>query len=261
MVSPLRSNIKSFLYGLYTWRLRNHLKGSTPPRHVGMIIDGNRRWAMLQDGVSIAEGHQAGADKMREFLSWCDEAGVGTVTLYLLSTDNLTGRQSAELENLIAIIADLAIDLAVVPGWRVHHVGDATRLPVVLYDALRDAAEATKSNSGLHVNLAVGYGGRHEITEAVRDIIREHSAAGKTIDTLAEDITLENIGEHLYTAGQPDLDLVIRTSGEQRISDFMLWQSAHSELYFVEALGPDLRQIDLLRALRDFANRQRRFGA
>jgi short-chain Z-isoprenyl diphosphate synthase len=109
--------------------------------------------------------------------------------------------------------------------------------------------------------LAVGYGGRHEITEAVRDIIREHEAAGRGIDSLADDMTLDNISGHLYTAGQPDLDLVIRTSGEQRISDFMLWQTAHSELYFVEALGPDLREIDLLRALRDFARRQRRFGA
>jgi short-chain Z-isoprenyl diphosphate synthase len=226
-----------------------------------MIIDGNRRWAQQQYGVSIAEGHEAGANKMREFLRWCDEAGVENVTLYLLSTDNLSGRPDAELANLVGIIADLATDLSHVDNWRVHHVGDATKLPEPLRVALANAAEATANHTGLHVNLAVGYGGRHEIAEAVRDIIREHEAAGKGIDTLADDISLETISNHLYTAGQPDLDLVIRTSGEQRISDFMLWQTAHSELYFVEALGPDLREIDLLRALRDFARRQRRYGA
>jgi short-chain Z-isoprenyl diphosphate synthase len=246
---------------LYATRLQNQLRATTPPRHVGMIIDGNRRWAQLQDGVTIAEGHEAGASKMREFLEWCDTAGVEIVTLYLLSTDNLTGRPNTELKNLVRIIANLATDLARVPNWRVHHVGDADKLPVSLRAALEKAADSTATHTGLHVNLAVGYGGRHEITEAVRDIIREHEAAGRGIDSLAEDMTLDNISGHLYTAGQPDLDLVIRTSGEQRISDFMLWQTAHSELYFVEALGPDLREIDLLRALRDFARRQRRYGA
>lgn len=257
----LRSSIKSALYGLYTNRLRNQLRETTPPRHIGMIIDGNRRWAQQQDGVTIAEGHEAGAVKMREFLKWCDDAGVENVTLYLLSTDNLTGRPNAELKNLVRIIAELATDLSHVDNWRIHHVGDASKLPKELRESLEKAAEVTATHSGLHVNLAVGYGGRHEITEAVRDIIREHEAAGGGIDTLADDISLDTISDHLYTAGQPDLDLVIRTSGEQRISDFMLWQTAHSELYFVEALGPDLREIDLLRALRDFARRQRRFGA
>jgi short-chain Z-isoprenyl diphosphate synthase len=256
----VRSSIKSLLYGLYTRRLSNRLRGTTIPRHVGMIIDGNRRWAQQQYGVTVAEGHRAGAAKMREFLSWCDEAGVEVVTLYLLSTDNLTGRDSEELSNLVHIIADLATDLAAVPNWRVHHLGDASKLPASLRSALERACESTTTHTGLHVNLAVGYGGRHEITVAVHDIIREHEAAGRGIDTLADDITLDNIADHLYTAGQPDLDLVIRTSGEQRISDFMLWQTAHSELYFVEALGPDLREIDFLRALRDFSSRQRRYG-
>ncbi len=255
-----RASVKRVLYGLYTRRLAKRLAGIAGPRHVGMIIDGNRRWAEQQAGVSVAEGHRAGAAKMREFLTWCDEAGVEVVTLYLLSTDNLTGRPSEELKNLVRIIADLATDLAAVPNWRVHHVGDATRLPAPLRNALERASQVTETHTGLHVNLAVGYGGRHEITVAVHDIIREHEAAGKGIDTLADDITLDNIADHLYTAGQPDLDLVIRTSGEQRISDFMLWQTAHSELYFVEALGPDLREIDFLRALRDFASRQRRYG-
>ena len=253
--------IKGLLYELYSRRLRAQVHRVTPPRHVGMIIDGNRRWAKLQDGISVAEGHRAGAERMHEFLGWCDEAGVEVVTLYLLSTDNLSNRNSTELRDLVGIIADLAADLAEVPDWRVHHLGDAGKLPDDLRDALESAAASTLSHTGLHINLAVGYGGRHEITEAVRDIIREHEERGLGIDSLADDITLDNISAHLYTAGQPDLDLVIRTSGEQRISDFMLWQSAHSELYFVEALGPDLREIDVLRALRDYARRQRRYGA
>ena len=257
----VRSSVKGVLYGLYARRLRAQLKTAEVARHVGMIVDGNRRWANRQDGVTVAEGHRAGADRMLDFLSWCDEAGVKVVTLYLMSTDNVTNRQSTEIDDLAVIIADLAADLAEVPDWRVHHVGDLTKIPVVLAEALTSVSSETASRDGLHINLAVGYGGRHEITEAVRDIIREHEANGLGIDSLADDITLDNIANHLYTAGQPDLDLVIRTSGEQRMSDFMLWQSAHTELYFVEALGPDLREIDVLRALRDFTRRQRRFGS
>ena len=253
--------VKGFLYNLYSRRLRTQVHRATAPRHVGMIIDGNRRWAKRQDSASVAEGHRAGAERMHEFLGWCDEAGVEVVTLYLLSTDNLTNRNSTELDDLVGIIADLAADLSEVPDWRVHHLGDVSQLPMELTTALDVAAQHTAKNTGLHINLAVGYGGRHEITDAVRDIIRAHEERGLGIDTLADDITLDNISNHLYTAGQPDLDLVIRTSGEQRISDFMLWQSAHSELYFVEALGPDLREIDVLRALRDYARRQRRYGA
>jgi short-chain Z-isoprenyl diphosphate synthase len=257
----LRERVKGVLYGLYSRRLRSQLRTVEPPRHVGMIVDGNRRWANRQDGVSVAEGHRAGADRMLAFLDWCDEAGVKVVTLYLMSTDNVTNRNAQEITDLTEIIADLAEDLAAVPDWRIHHVGDVGQIPEQLAEALTRVTAETADRDGLHINLAVGYGGRHEITEAVRDIIREHEVKGRGIDTLAEDITLENIAAHLYTAGQPDLDLVIRTSGEQRISDFMLWQSAHTELYFVEALGPDLREIDVLRALRDFTRRQRRFGS
>lgn len=261
LYSTVTTPLKRVLYRVYTSRLRRHLAEGTMPRHVGMIIDGNRRWARQQFGVSTAEGHRAGAEKLHEFLSWCDEAGVSVVTLYLLSTDNLTGRESSELDALCGIIADLATDLSEVPDWRVQHVGARDRLPAGLAEALVDAETATAARTGLHINLAVGYGGRHEITKAVHAIIDEHMLSGKTLETLQDDITLENIADHLYTKGQPDLDLVIRTSGEQRMSDFMLWQSAHSELYFVEALGPDLREIDVLRALRDFSRRSRRYGA
>ena len=128
--------------------------------------------------------------------------------------------------------------------------------------AVLDAAqERTKHNPGMHVNLAVGYGGRREIVDAVRSIIVAYDQEGGSLEELAASLTPETIGEHLYTGGQPDPDLVIRTSGEQRLSDFLLWQSAHSEFYFVEALGPDLREVDFLRAIRDYASRNRRFGS
>lgn len=225
-----------------------------------MIIDGNRRWARERALETAAHGHRAGAEKMREFLRWCDQLGIRVVTIYLLSADNLTSREEGELDQLFEIIADLADDLSRAADWRIQHVGTTDGLPDELVETLRAAEARTSGNTGLHVNLAVGYGGRREIADAMRSIVRDHGKGGGSIDDLAEILTPELIGDHLYTQGQPDPDLIIRTSGEQRLSDFMLWQSAHSEFYFVEALGPDLREVDFLRALRDFARRERRWG-
>lgn len=225
-----------------------------------MMIDGNRRWARQLGFQTPAHGHRAGAAKMVEFLEWCDDLGVGVVTLYLLSNDNVRKRDAAELSDLIEIIAGLAGRLSRRGDWRVQHVGRVDGLPDFLVGALRDAEQRTSENGGLHVNLAVGYGGRDEIVDAVRKIIQKHDERGGSLEELADSLTPEVIGEHLYTGGQPDPDLVIRTSGEQRLSDFLVWQSAHSEFYFVEALGPDLRQIDFLRAIRDYTTRERRFG-
>ncbi|TDW30827.1 isoprenyl transferase [Cryobacterium psychrophilum] len=254
-------SFRGLLYRLYQRRLRRGLTPDLMPRHVAMIIDGNRRWARQLGFDSAAHGHRAGAAKMREFLEWCDDLGISVVTLYLLSSDNLTQRPSEELADLIEIIADLAEELSHYRDWRVQQVGSQMGLPEPLTAALNAAQARTAGKKGLHINLAVGYGGRTEITDAMRSIVETHHAHGGTLEDLAETLTPELIGRHLYTCGQPDPDLVIRTSGEQRLSDFMLWQSAHSEFYFVEALGPDLRQVDFLRALRDFARRHRRFGS
>ena len=241
---------RGILYRLYQRRLRRGLVPEALPRHVAMIIDGNRRWAKQLGYDSAAHGHRAGAAKMREFLEWCDDLGISVVTLYLLSSDNLGNRPSAELAEELSHYRD----------WRVQHVGSDAGLPEPLVAALDAAEHRTAGKRGLHVNLAVGYGGRKEITDAMRSIVAAHHAEGRSLEDLAERLTPDLIGEHLYTGGQPDPDLVIRTSGEQRLSDFMLWQAAHSEFYFVEALGPDLRQVDFLRALRDYAKRHRRFG-
>ncbi|MAP63597.1 MAG: isoprenyl transferase [Microbacterium sp.] len=249
------------LYRLYIGRLRRSLTPETVPHHVAMMIDGNRRWARQLGFDSAAHGHRAGAAKMREFLRWCDDIGVKVVSLYLLSNDNLRKRDSQELSDLVEIIAELAEELSHERDWRVQHVGRSDNLPQGLAAVLADAQRRTSGHTGLHVNLAVGYGGRGEIVDAVRSLIAAHHRQGGSLEDLAESLTPEQIGEHLYTGGQPDPDLVIRTSGEQRLSDFLLWQSAHSEFYFVEALGPDLREVDFLRAMRDYAERDRRYGS
>ena len=249
------------LYALYQRSIRRSLTSETLPKHLAMILDGNRRWARQLGLETAAHGHRAGAEKIREFLIWCDDLGIQVVTLYLLSTDNLGARDSDELNALIEIIGELADDLSRFRDWSVKHVGSNDGLPDPLVQTLGGAEARTAGKSGLHVNLAVGYGGRHEIANAMRCIVEAHHLQGGTIEDLVSILTPELIAEHLYTGGQPDPDLVIRTSGEQRMSDFMLWQSAHSELYFVEALGPDLREVDFLRALRDYSNRNRRFGS
>lgn len=248
------------LYRLYQKRLRREIDPATTPHHVAVIVDGNRRWAKLRLQEKASFGHLAGARKIPEFLNWSERAGVKVVTLYLLSTDNLSNRDSDELQDLFGIIAQLASFLADNPEWQVQHVGTTEHLPPDLVSALREAEESTADHEGLHINLAVGYGGRSEITAAVRQAIEQHRSSGGSFETLAETLTPEIIGENLWTSGQPDPDLVIRTSGEQRLSDFMIWQSAHSEFYFVEALYPDLREVDFLRALRDYSRRNRRFG-
>lgn len=251
---------QGILYRLYERRLARGLDPAMLPHHVAMIIDGNRRWAK-QLGQESAHGHRAGAVKVLEFLGWCDDLHLGVVTLYLLSSDNLVSRLADELAALCDIIAELAGEISVTRDWRVQHVGSSRGLPGSLSAALATAQERSAGRSGMHVNLAVGYGGRTEITDAIRSLIVSHAAEQRTLEELVERLSPELIGAHLYTGGQPDPDLVIRTSGEQRLSDFMLWQSAHSEFYFVEALGPDLRKVDFLRALRDFGRRARRYGA
>jgi short-chain Z-isoprenyl diphosphate synthase len=250
---------RDLVYRLYERRLEAALAGHEVPRHVGVILDGNRRWARSAGLADVSDGHQRGADHIFELLTWCRQAGVEVVTLWLLSTDNLA-RPAAEVEALLRIIESTVREL-VVQGWRVKPVGALDLLPIETARVLKDAAEATAHNQGLLVNVAVGYGGRREIADAVRSLLHDHATKGTTIEELAEILDVEHIADHLYTAGQPDPDLVIRTSGEQRLGGFMLWQSAHSEFYFCDAYWPDFRRVDFLRALRSYAARHRRFGS
>ena len=182
------------------------------------------------------------------------------VTLYMLSTENLK-RSSDELNDLVEVIEGFVGRLTASGLARVRPVGQLESLPASLRSAFEVAVEETAAVSGLQVNIAVGYGGRQEITDAVRGLLREAAASGRSLEELASSLTSDDISRHLYTSGMPDPDLLIRTSGEQRLSGFMTWQSAYSEFYFCEALWPDFRRVDFLRALRDYAQRQRRFGS
>jgi len=246
------------LYGLYERRLAASLQPDQVPRHVGVILDGNRRWAR-GSGLSSATGHRRGADKISDLLQWSEDIGVEVVTLWLLSTDNLA-RDPAELGDLLRVIEDVVGELAAERRWRIQAVGALDMLPDCTAAALKAAQDATADVQGLHVNAAVGYGGRREIADAVRAFLRMHADAGSSLDELAEAFDVEHIAQHLYTKGQPDPDLVIRTSGEQRLGGFLLWQSTHSEFYFCEAYWPDFRRVDFLRAVRAYSQRERRLG-
>ena len=246
------------LYGLYERRLAASLPREVIPRHVGVILDGNRRWAR-SFGEPASTGHKRGADKITELLAWSEEVGVEVVTLWMLSTDNL-GRNPEELAELVSIITDAVCHLADTGRWRLQVMGDLDLLPAGAAEQLRAAEKRTGDVTGLHVNVAIGYGGRHEIADAFRSLLREEVDKGTSLEALAESFDVDQIADHLYTKGQPDPELVIRTSGEQRLGGFLLWQSAHSEFYFCEAYWPDFRRVDFLRALRAFAERERRLG-
>ncbi len=254
-----RAELRELVYALYERRLAARLPADRLPRHVGVMLDGNRRWAKAA-GADTAQGYVAGAANITPLLGWCEDVGVQVVTLWLLSTDNLN-RPAAELGPLLSIIEHTVAGLAETGRFRLHPVGALDLLPDDTASRLKEAADATRDVDGMTVNVAVGYGGRREIADAVRSMLQEQAARGVSIEELAEVLDVEHIAEHLYTKGQPDPDLVIRTSGEQRLGGFLLWQSAHSEFYFCEAFWPAFRKVDFLRALRAYAARERRFGS
>ncbi|GAA4797007.1 isoprenyl transferase [Rothia endophytica] len=247
------------LYTVYERSLAASLPVEKLPQHIGVLVDGNRRWAALS-GQSTKHGHQAGAARIIEFLGWCTELRIPMVTLYMLSTENLK-RSSEELTDLVEVIEGFIGQLADSGLARIRAVGQLESLPDSLRSAFEGATAQTENVQDLQVNVAVGYGGRQEIADAVRGLLREAATSGASLAELSESITIDDISRHLYTSGMPDPDLLIRTSGEQRLSGFMTWQSAYSEFYFCEALWPDFRRVDFLRALRDYAQRQRRFGS
>ncbi|ANY06044.1 isoprenyl transferase [Pseudonocardia sp. HH130630-07] len=253
--------VRDLLYTVYERRILRQLAGAESPKHVALILDGNRRWAREAGLDDPAEGHRAGGAKIAEMLGWCSEAGVQVVTVFLLSTDNLDTRSPDELRDLLEIIGGVVDDLSGPEcPWRLRVVGAMELLPKTLADRLTAAVARTSGRGGLQLNVAVGYGGRQEIADAVRKMLLTQAEAGRSIEEIAETLDVDHIAAHLYTSGQPDPDLVIRTSGEQRLSGFLLWQSAHSEFWFCEAYWPKFRRVDFLRALRDFGARHRRYG-
>jgi short-chain Z-isoprenyl diphosphate synthase len=241
-----RLHPSGLLYATYEHRLIAELDPNRLPRHVAVLADGNRRWARTNaPGQPLVAGYQAGADKLKEFVGWCDEIGIPVVTLWVLSTDNLSRSHREEIEPLLGVIEHMVSDLAATRRWRVHPVGALDLLPDQSAKRLKMADRDTADINGMLVNIAVSYGGRHELRDAVRSLLAEHAKNGTSIDDLAHTL---------------DPDLIIRTSGEQRLSGFLMWQSAHSEFYFCEALWPDFRKVDFIRALRSYGQRERRFG-
>lgn len=252
--------LPALLYPLYESRLLGQLKGKPQPKHVAIMADGNRRWAREAGFTDISHGHRQGAKKIAEMISWCGDTKVEVVTIYLLSTENLK-RSPEEVQLLFDIISDVVDQLSTGDlDCQVRLVGHLDLLPEEITARMTEAAAKTADNCGIIVNVAVGYGGRQEIVDAVQELIRSEAAAGTTAGEMANKVTAESISHHLYTKGLPDPDLVIRTSGEQRLSGFLLWQAAYSEIWFTDTYWPAFRRIDFLRALRDYSHRSRRFG-
>lgn len=250
--------VSNLVYGLYERRLRRRLDHRRLPEHVGAIVDGNRRWAR-GEGTALDQGYQAGADKIVEFVGWCHELNVQIVTLWLLSTDNLE-RSKADVDSLLSVIGELVDKLAASRRWRLQLLGSLALIPDEAAQRLTRAIDSTSDIDGMRINVCVGYGGRQELTDAMRELLIEQAQQGSSLEEIASKLDVEDIADHLYTKGQPDPDLLIRTSGEQRLSGFLLWQSVHSEFYFCDALWPAFRHVDFLRAMRSYASRDRRYG-
>ncbi len=252
------------LYRLYERRLSRQIAGGALPRHVGIILDGNRRHgreAGLSDPRRI---YDAGAEKLDDVLDWCCDLGIPAVTLWVCSTENLA-RPEAEVAGILGAVAAKLGALAIDPrtharAIRVAAIGRLDLLPEATLDAIGRAAAATADHGRMLLTIAIGYGGREEIIDAVRANLAALAEQGASLAEAAAAISPESIRRHLYMPDLPDPDLIIRTSGELRLSGFLLWQSAYSEFYFTDVYWPAFRRIDLLRAIRSFQQRFRRFG-
>jgi short-chain Z-isoprenyl diphosphate synthase len=259
-----RATVRQPVYALYQRRLLRQVLADKPPRHVGLILDGNRRWGQLWGVADPARVYTLGAHKLDAVLDWCGELSIPAVTLWVCSPDNLQ-RAPHEVAGILAAVEAKLHQLAVDPQIhsrrvRVQAIGQAACLPDGLRAAIRAAEDATAGYDAMLLTIAVAYGGREEIADAVRALLQAAAARGETLPQVAAGITPDAISRHLYLAAAPEPDLIIRTSGELRLSGFLLWQSAYSEFYFTDVLWPALRKIDFLRAVRAFQQRKRRFG-
>jgi len=258
--SPYLSHIVGdTLRDLTEKRLAELVRAEPVPNHLAIIMDGNRRFAGAH-GIGVNDGHAAGRDTLEELLDWCLDLQIKILTVYALSTENLS-RSSEELEGLMDLfdraLRDIATDARVHRHQiRVRVIGNRAALPARVQEAIEIAERATRDYSAYQYNVALAYGGRDEIVEAIRTLARE--VRDGTI--LPEEIDSGAVSRHLYTRDLPDPDLIFRTSGEERISNFLLWQSAYAELYFSDVMWPGLTRLDFLRAIRAFQLRRRRYG-
>jgi short-chain Z-isoprenyl diphosphate synthase len=253
------------VYQIYQRTLLAEIRRGKLPEHVGLILDGNRRYARAVGLPDILEGHRLGANKLEEVLTWCEELYIRMVSIFILSTENLM-RPPEELSGLLRLIENKLRDTARDPKvhtkrMRIRVIGKLEILPPSMRNAIREAEEATREYDSFCLNIMLGYGGRQEIADAAQNLLRDCEAQGMSLPRVIEEITPDSLGKYLYTYDLPDPDLIIRTSGETRLSGFLLWQSAYSEYYFCDAYWPAFRRIDLLRAIRSYQQRERRFGS
>lgn len=263
-IKPITGNryimkAQAILYKLYEKKLWRQIKKGPKPHHIGVILDGNRRYAK-DKGLEATDGHHFGAIKVEEMLHWCWDLGIKIVTLYAFSTENFNRPQrevSKIMELFIRKLKDFQNDPLIKKNRvKIQVIGRREMLPEAVREEIRRTEEFTADHDRFHLNVAVSYGGRAEIVDAVKKIVQQYEKKEITLDEIDE----ETIAKNLYTQGMPDPDLIIRTSGEERLSGFLLWQSAYSELYFTEIYWPAFRIIDFWRTIRIYQQRERRFG-
>lgn len=258
--------LRLLLYPAYRWyehSLARQVTAGRVPAHIGLILDGNRRFARGM-GLEATLGHQYGVNKLREVLEWCLDLDVRHVTLYVFSTENF-GRPVAEVECLLDLFVRESAKLLQEPRMksgrvRVKVIGQRDRLPEKVVAASEALELSTAGHDGMLLTIALAYSGRQEITDAVKSLLANAAAGGRSLEEVAAGLKSEEIERYLYTEGVPDPDFIIRTSGEQRLSGFLIWQAAYSEFYFCDVLWPAFRRIDFLRAVRTYQRRNRRYG-
>ena len=251
---------ENIIYRLYDWYISRDLDPNKMPKHVAIIMDGNRRFAKLQGNIDVIKGHELGVDTLENVLDWSIELGIEIITVYAFSIENFNRPQN-EVEGLMRLFVinfKRLVDHEKIHKneVRVKVVGRTELLPDDVKEAIDEAEEATKNYNKRFLNLAIGYDGRLEIIDSFKKIIKDVQEGKITVDDVDEELVSKN----LYTEGIDDPNLIIRTSGEERLSGFLLWQSSYSELYFCETLWPELRKVDFLRAIRSYQARERRFG-
>ena len=251
---------ENILYRLYEWYISRDLKPEKMPKHVAIIMDGNRRYSKLQGNMDVVKGHEIGVDTLEKVLDWSIELGIEIITVYAFSTENFN-RPQHEVEVLMKLFVKNFKRL--VDHEKIHKnevkvkvVGKTELIPESVREAIKEAEDATSQYDKRLLNIAIGYDGRLEIIDSFKKIIKQVQAGEITIDDVDEELVSKN----LYTGGLDDPNLIIRTSGEERLSGFLLWQSSYSELYFCETLWPELRKVDFIRAIRSYQERERRFG-
>ena len=266
-----KTRIRNVLYDRYLRRLEKKSSQWRVPDHVGIIMDGNRRFGRTHNlgqvenaATEFGQAHDLGADKLEQVLDWCFDYGVRVVTVWAFSVDNFK-RDEREVSVLMQLLEKRLNRL--IKTERIHRektrvrgIGRIDLLPPEVQKALELAHHATENYDQRQLNIGVAYGGREEIVDAFRKLLASAEATGKTVHDVRQQLTVEQLTSFMYMADLPDPDLIIRTSGESRLSGFLLWQSAHSELHFCDALWPAFRKIDFLRAMRDYDQRDRRFG-